>query len=368
MLMVVIGMEVFIVQPGFVQGLVEHGGFDDRQAGYIASAEMFGIAFTTVVMSFLTSRFSWRAMCVAGICIVITGNLLSIVLAGFEMFAATRVLVGIGSGALISLGYATVGLSPNPDRNFGYLIMAVLTYSALFLLAMPFVYATIGTTGILILFALLAACGLPFTRHLPVSGAEHAATGYKETKGISRIYKATALTAVFTYFLAQGVVWAYLYLIGTAGGGTEQEVAIGLTASQFLGIAGAFTAAVLGARFGRVLPLTLGTLGGVVPLAFLFGSMGAVVYGVAVCIYNFAANLMTPLLLAIIAGFDSSGRLVVYAVALQMLALATGPALSASVIAPGDYSNILWISMLLFLACLAMILPPVLAHARDDQK
>ena len=35
----VIGASVFIVQPGFVQGLVEFYGFDEQQAGYIASAE-----------------------------------------------------------------------------------------------------------------------------------------------------------------------------------------------------------------------------------------------------------------------------------------------------------------------------------------
>ena len=58
-LLVVIGMSVFIVQPGFVQGLVEYAGYDDVQAGYIASAEMFGIALTTMVMTFLVSHLSW---------------------------------------------------------------------------------------------------------------------------------------------------------------------------------------------------------------------------------------------------------------------------------------------------------------------
>jgi len=43
----VAGPEVFIVQPGFVQGMVQYLGFDDRAAGYVASAEMFGIAATT---------------------------------------------------------------------------------------------------------------------------------------------------------------------------------------------------------------------------------------------------------------------------------------------------------------------------------
>ncbi len=55
MLLVVIGMAVFIVQPGFVQGLVEYAGFDDKQAGYIASAEMFGIALATIIMTVLAA-------------------------------------------------------------------------------------------------------------------------------------------------------------------------------------------------------------------------------------------------------------------------------------------------------------------------
>ncbi|MBT8446320.1 MAG: hypothetical protein KJO38_04170, partial [Gammaproteobacteria bacterium] len=60
MLIGVVGPEVFIVQPGFVQGLVEYLGFDDKSAGYTASAEMFGIALTTVAMTFLSHRINWR--------------------------------------------------------------------------------------------------------------------------------------------------------------------------------------------------------------------------------------------------------------------------------------------------------------------
>ena len=56
----VVGPEVFIVQPGFVQGMVQYLGFDDRAAGYVASAEMFGIAATTVVLTFLAPRLNWR--------------------------------------------------------------------------------------------------------------------------------------------------------------------------------------------------------------------------------------------------------------------------------------------------------------------
>lgn len=360
MLIVVIGLSVFIVQPGFVQGLVEYGGFDDKQAGYIASAEMFGIALATVVMTVFASRINWQRICYGALVIVVIGNLVSIFTSDFETFSIIRFIIGTGSGALISLGYAIVGLTGKPDRNFGYMIILVLLYSALVLFAMPVAYGLIGISGILVFFGILAAVGFPLVRNLPTSGEEHVGVADAGTT-LTSSYKLLALLAVLAYFLAQGVIWSYLFLIGTAGGGSEQQVASGLTISQIFGIAGAATAAFLSVRFNRVLVLTLGILGGIVPLMFLFGLMGAMVYGIAVSVFNYAANVMTPLLLAIMAGFDRTGRLVVQAVAMQMLGLAIGPAMAAMVISAGDYSNVNWLSMLLFAASLGFILPPVLA-------
>ncbi len=52
--------------------------------------------------------------------------------------------------------------------------------------------------------------------------------------------KSLALFAMLAYFMAQGVVWAYLFLIGVSGGLTDQAgSANGLMLSQFAGIAGA---------------------------------------------------------------------------------------------------------------------------------
>ncbi len=363
MLIVVIGMAVFIVQPGFVQGLVEYAGFSDKQAGYIASAEMFGIALATVGMSFLVKKVSWRRLCYCALMVVILGNTASAFNTGFDTFSLLRFIVGLGSGVLISLGYAIVGLTNNPDRNFSFMIVLVLLYSALILLAMPMAYAAIGMQGILIFFTLLATSGLALVRYLPVSGDSGAASN-SEAVRLPANYKFIALLAVLAYFLAQGVIWSYLFLIGTAGGGSEQQVASGLTISQVFGIAGAFTTAYVSVRYHRVVILFLGTLGGVVPLMFLFGLMGAMVYAVAVCVFNFAANLMTPLLLAIIAGFDKSGSMVVYAVAMQMLGLAIGPALAALIISPGDYSNVNWLSMSLFILSFILIVLPVVASKK----
>jgi len=85
---------------------------------------------------------------------------------------------------------------------------------------------------------------------------------------------------------------------------------------------------------------------------------------VAVGIYNFAWNLTHPFLLASMASFDRRGRVVVYAVAMQMVGLAIGPALAASVISEGDYINVNWLGAGLFVVSLALILPPVVAQTK----
>lgn len=357
-LMVVIGMSVFIVQPGFVQGIVDHGGFTAMQAGHIAAAEMFGIAFSTILMTVLMTRCNWRVVASVSLAAVIVANVLAAGISGFTEFAALRFLVGTGGGALISVGYATVGLGDNPDRDFGYLIMWVLVYSALMLLAMPAAFSLVGVAGVIGSFAVLALAGVPFVHLLPTGGRTQEPRLAVPEK-LPVVGKLMALAGLHSYFLAQGVVWAYLALIGTAAGISAQDVAIGLTVSQILGIAGALTAALISIRLGRASSLVAGVLAGIVALGCLAGPMNALAYGAAVGVFNYAANFVTPLLMAIIAAIDRTGRMIVQAVALQMLGLAIGPALAASIIAPDDFHNAIWISMGLFAACLALSLPPL---------
>ena len=357
--MAVIGPEVFIVQPGFVLGMVEYMGFSEKVAGDIASVEIWGIALTTVIMTFFVHRFNWRHVFLGSLSIMIIGNIASLFADTPLLFGVWRFVAGFGAGGLVSLSFTIVGLTDKPDRNFGYLIMWVLVYGAIVLLAMPTAYHLFGMQGVIIFFALFPASGLFFVRFLPSSGEEHVQIE-EDAVNLPANFKYVALLAMFCYFLGQGVVWAYLFLIGITGGGTEQEIANGLTASQFLGIAGAFTAAMLGAKLGRSVPLSIGILGTLIPLFWLFGSMGALIYAIAVCVYNYFWNLTHPFLLAAMASFDRSGRVVTYAVAAQMLGLAHGPWIAARVFTEGDFSNVIWLGIALFLASLIFILPPVL--------
>ena len=355
----VIGPEVFIVQPGFVQGLVQNLHFDDQGAGYAASIEVWGITATTLVMTFLSHRFNWRKVITGSLLLVAVANAACIGVHSKEVFVALRFVAGAGAGSLISLSFTTVGLTENPDRNFGYLIMWVLLYGAIVLYLMPAAYALSGMTGVLLFFAVFPLTALPFVKLFPTGGAA-AATVEADAVNLSSGLKSLALLAMFTYFVAQGVAWAYLFLIGTAGGLNEQQVATGLTLSQVAGVAGALLPALVGNRHGRWRPLTLGIVGGAVCLLFLIGQFQYLPFIFWVCLYNFFWNMTHPYLLGSMASFDRRGRVVVLAIAAQMLGLAVGPALGASVIAPGQYASVNYIAIAMFAFSWVCILPPVL--------
>jgi hypothetical protein len=276
-----------------------------------------------------------------------------------EAFVALRFLAGAGAGSLISLSFTTVGLTENPDRNFGYLIMWVLLYGAVVLYVMPAAYALSGMTGTLLFFAIFPLVALPLVKAFP-QGGEAVTTVEADAVNLPAALRSLALLAMFAYFVAQGVAWAYLFLIGTAGGLSEQQVATGLTLSQVAGVAGALLPALIGGRFGRWRPLTVGIVGGALCLLFLIGRLEYLPFVFWVCLYNFFWNMTHPYLLGSMASFDRRGRVVVLAVAAQMLGLAIGPAVGATVIAPGQYASVNYIAIAMFAVSWLCILPPVL--------
>ena len=355
---------VFILQPGYVQGLVEHLSFSEAQAGYIASAEMFGIACTTLLLIFIEARFDWRKLTALCLLIAAAGNLLSLSLADFEKLAALRFLTGMGSGGLMSLTFAMMGLTDKSDRNFGYIITWVLIYGALGILVMPWAFTTIGMNGVLLFFALFNLSGLFFIRHLPGSGAHRQEPTTPESGGYSWSLKGLSLLAILVYNTSIGIVWAYLFLLGLEAGIGEQTVANVLTVSQFLGIAGAFVAVVLQLRIGRIIPLQVSIIGTAIGIYLLVGNIALFHFALGVCLFNFLWNVSMPYLLATLASFDRRGRVVIYGICMQTAGYAIGPFIAATLLSAGSYEHVYTVAVLLFIASAVILLPGLIAQRK----
>lgn len=358
----VIGPCVFILQPGFVQGLVGELKLSEQQAGYVASAEMWGIAATTVALVFAAARISWRRIVLISVLVCGLGNLASIGQHDPRVLTALRFVVGLGSGGIISLTFTMAGLTARSDRNFGYIIVAVLSYGAAGLLLMPAAYALSGMAGVLIFFGLFCLSGLFFVRALPDSGEAHA--DRVRAYDFAGWLKSATLFAVLLYNIGIGLVWAYLFLVGTGAGMPDQDVANVLTVSQVLGIAGAFVAVLFEARFGRLLPLAVGILGGAATVGLLVGNVNSHEYWWGVCGFNLLWNVTMPYYLATAGDFDADKRTVVHAVAMQMIGLALGPLLAAWLLDHGGYDVVNGTAIGMFVASALAFLPGVVAQSR----
>lgn len=331
----VIGLAGLGAQPVVVSTLIEVAGFDVRAAGYIASAEVFGIALANAATTFGAARVSWRLLCGIGLALMLAGSALSL-LAGTTpshmMFA--RAVSGLGSGLLISRGYAAAGLTRDPDRMLGYILATSTAQVAIASYCLPILAAASGVSVIFHYFAALAACGVLFLTRIPV-GADAAILS--SHSGSSLAERVTALVAAASLFLGLGVLWAYLFQIGLGMGATTAQAAAGLTLSQIAAFAGALIAA-FAVRWIPAIGLKLGSLLiTIVSIALLQVLSGGMAYAVLASGFNGASNTTMVLALGAVAAADVDGRWIAAAVTLQTLGFAFGPAIAAQIVSGNDF-------------------------------
>ena len=362
----VVGVCVFIIQPGFVQGLVENLGLTPGEAGYIASAEMWGLAVTTILLTVVAHKYDWQKLTFWFLVVAVIGNLASIGQTDVLLLGLARVVTGLGLGGMITLPFAMMGLTRNPDRNFGFIIVWVLLYGALGLFAIPWALVTIKLNGILLFLAVFCVLGIPLIRYLPRRADYHLQEG-ECTDHYSGLVKGFTLLGILAFNTAIGIVWAYIFLVGVNGGMAEQSVANVLTISQFLGVAGALLAAMLATAIGRLIPLGIAIIGCGIGVAWLLNDISYLVYATAIYLFNFMWNVAQPYLLALMASFADGGKMIVRGVCLQMIGFAIGPYIGATLLrAQGAdmYSAVNQVGAALFFLSLILILPALLVQRK----
>jgi hypothetical protein len=350
-----ISVEVLVVLPAFVHGLVEHMGFSDAQGGRISALENGGMAVSTLAMTYFWNRVPWRTVCFVGLGMVAAANLWSIWATDYFAMLAARFCSGLGTGGLLVLSYAIVGLTERRERNFGLLIATSLVYGALLFTALPVALETWGIAGALILFAVPAILALPLARYCPDVRTTAMAP---ERGGLNVGLKASALAGVAFYAVAIGALWTYFFRIGAAAGLSETFMSRSFAVSQFCALGGSIAFAALGQRLKLPLALTVGVGGLSLPLLGLLGAPSATRFAVIIALFNFFWNFFHPSLLAALALFGKNSRMLVYASPLLTAGLSFGPALAAATVGGRDFTVTIAGGMAFLFLSLACILPP----------
>lgn len=361
-----LGVMAFQLLPPMIMGMQTELGFSEVQIGRVSSAQLGGIAIGSLITLYLVTVFSWRGLCYFGLGCLVLSDLVSMFLDSYSAFLVIRFLAGTAGGICVSFGAYALGNTSMADRNFG-LFLACQVVSAI--LANMFLPGIVQAKGIVVIFVVLVVLELVallfLVRNVPNMELSKESGGGSNTP---RRWKfcIVQLASILFFFIAVGGFWTYVAPIGLAGGLVEQETGRAIGFGLFGGLAGAFVAAQLNIRFGRIVPVSVSFMMMAGALALLFSGFDFMVFVLAAGMYMFGWYMYFPYQLGTLAALDRDGRPMILANAVAGVGSGAGPFI-VSLFLSGNYTPAYVITATVLSVSVAMTLV-VIMLGREDMK
>lgn len=322
----------FNIQPMYLGALADHLQFGAEQLGLIAGVEIAGSALAGIAAIFWIRRWDWQRVAIVALGALAVGNLASAYISDFEFLVAIRFLTGfLGIGTNYALAIAALSDTRKRERNYSIAVVVQVSVAIIGFTLLPSVIADFGTRAVFLPLGVIALALLPFLQHLPRGGRKVDAIATQAVR-VSSLPIWFALGCQCIWYLGVGGVWAFVERIGVDAGIDAAGIGNALALGMAVGLLGAFVAAVVADRFGRVIPFAMAMLGQVLAvwvLADLDEFNGLII---AICLYNGAWNFALPYLFAMAALADARGQLVVLMSTAQAVGLTFGATLAGAVI------------------------------------
>ena len=326
---------IFMVfgMPFFVGGLISELGFTQAQANLISSAEIAGMALSSLLGAAWIGRFNWRHVALFALLAVLAGNLLSCFVENFQVLVATRFITGlVGHGTAFALGVAAIGSTSQPDRNFGFTIASQVAMGALTALIVPKTIAIYGIAGMCAPAAILAVVAMAFIPRLATSGHAQTPDSNQSKRTGILILPLLGLLVMIIWQMGVGPFFNNLVPYGISIQLDPSDIGTALFLSTGLSIIGPLTASALANKINRKIPVCIAlTIQLLIILSFQ-GDITWIGFTIRAILFQTAWNFTGPFLMGMIANLDESGRYSVLIPASQLGGIALGHAVIASLV------------------------------------
>ena len=326
---------IFMVfgMPFFVGGLISELGFTQAQANLISSAEIAGMALSSLLGAAWIGRFNWRHVALFALFAVLAGNLFSFYVENFQVLVATRFITGlVGHGTAFALGVAAIGNTSQPDRNFGFTIASQVAMGALTALIVPKTIAIYGIAGMCAPAAILAVVAMAFIPRLATSGHAQTPDSNQSKRTGILILPLLGLLVMIIWQMGVGPFFNNLVPYGISIELDPSDIGTALFLSTGLSIIGPLTASALANKINRKIPVCIAlTIQLLIILSFQ-GDITWIGFTIRAILFQTAWNFTGPFLMGMIANLDESGRYSVLIPASQLGGIALGHAVIASLV------------------------------------
>ncbi|GIK49049.1 MAG: MFS transporter [Hyphomonadaceae bacterium] len=356
------------IMAAIVTGLIDALGVSEREAGFVASANVYGAAVGALCAVALVRVAPWRPFALAALMLLIGIDVASSLLRDLQTLIAVRAVHGFVGGALVGVSYGVFSRTKSPDRVFGMLLVVQFGLGGLGTMLLPRLVPVFGSAALfyaLAAFSLVALLMLPFLSDYPLEPRK------KDDPARPRIQfgpLAATLGAVFLFQLANMALAAYVIELGRRHHLTTEFASAAVGASSWVSILGAVLVVALGARMGRWRPLLIGMILAVLGTLAFHWSADPIVYIAANCITGSAWSFIIAYLLGMAAEFDKGGRSAAAAGFISKMGLATGPFVAGVLLETRTYDVLInAASVALALSAAAMLWPALLSDRRRKE-
>lgn len=345
------------IMPALIEGLVDGLGFSNRDAGFVASANVYGAALGAFVVVFLIPYINWRIASYGLLVGLVVVDLISMWLELPTTLIAVRFAHGFIGGLLVGIGFSVIARTANPDRTFGYLLTVQFGLGGAGLVYIPGLVSEWGTTvvfGSLIVFSVMTLLMVPFLdRYLVESRARRTIPWHKMNR-----FFVLALIGTFLFQAANMAVYAYIFGLGREAGLDTDYMSLAVGEAAWIAILGSVLVIIVSTRFGRVIPIGLGILLTVLgTYAFLYSDT-KYVYWLANVAVGITWAFVISYLLGLCSEFDETGQLAAVGGLASKLGLASGPMLAALLVDDLGYSSMVWMAIIALVLCFFVTILP----------
>jgi MFS family permease len=351
------------IMAAIVSGLIDALDFTERQAGFIASANVYGAAAGALFAVALVRYVPWRPFAIIALCLMIGVDIGSSLITDLNLLIGVRFLHGLIGGGLVGISYGVFSRTKSPDRVFGMLLAVQFGLGGLGTMLLPRLVPIYGTAALffaLAAFSAVALAMLPF-----LAEYRYAPPAKGEAQKIDVAPRMLSLAAVFLFQLGNMGLAAYMIELGRHYGLSTDYSSAVVGGASWISIAGALLVVAIGTRMGRWTPLLAGSVLAVVGTIAFVWSGNTIVYIAANCVTGIAWAFIIAYLLGMAAEFDRGGRTAAAAGFVSKMGLASGPFLAGALLETQSYDVLIYASgAVLVLSALAMLWPAMLSDRR----
>ena len=338
---------VFFVfgMPFFVGGIISELGLSQSQANLVSSAEIAGMALSSMLGFFWIQRYEWKTIAYFGITVIILGNFISSIgfseEPSFSLLAMVRFLTGLfGHGVCFSLGVAAIGRTNNPDKNFAYSVAAQVIMGSLTALLVPMAMSKYGISGMTIPAIFLALIGLFFVKYLFVNNPSETNDGQTQEGSKIIFLPLIGLLIMVVWQMGVGPFFNNLVPYGIGNGISSDAIGIALFVSTAMSIIGPISASMLIDKVDRSHAIFGALTVQILIILSFTGEITWIGFMLRAICFQVAWNFVGPFLMGMIAAVDRSGNYSVMIPASQLGGISIGHAVIASLLNSGNPSLI----------------------------